>query len=164
MNGCHQNASPTSWYKHHNNPHHSSPSLTSYEFKICVLVTNMLIEGQELCEVLMDYCAVLWAVWTLKLESLQKIHWWASDVMFNFSKTNLFTSWMAWGRVSTSSEFFYFWVTIPLTCFYHVFCCSWISSNEWYEWCVVTRFLHAGPQQFWCPSRGQCDHLDFPCA
>ncbi len=24
VNGCHQNASPTSWYKHHNNPHHSS--------------------------------------------------------------------------------------------------------------------------------------------
>ncbi len=27
VNGCRQNESPNSWWKHHNNPHHSSPSI-----------------------------------------------------------------------------------------------------------------------------------------
>ncbi len=50
-----------------------------------------------------DYCDVF--ISCLKshsdgTHSLQRIHWWISDVMLNFNKeTNLSTSWMAWGRV-----------------------------------------------------------------
>ncbi len=38
VNGCRQNESPNSWYKHHNNPHNSSPSvniLRSEKLHVC---------------------------------------------------------------------------------------------------------------------------------
>ncbi len=49
--------------------------------------------------------------------SLQKIHWWASDVMLNFSrsvrmKTNSSTSWSAWGWVNCQN-FFSSWKSLP---------------------------------------------------
>ncbi len=71
----------------------------------------MLIDGLESCELLVDCCDFLIICLDSHSDgthSLQRIHWWASDVMLNFSKsvsdeeTNL--------RVSTFSENFHFWV------------------------------------------------------
>jgi len=73
------------------------------------------------CELLVDYCDVLSAVWTLILTA--PIHyrasiWGASDVMLHFSKsdeeTNSSTSWMAWGRLNSQQIFIFVW-TSPLT-------------------------------------------------
>ncbi len=50
----------------------------------------MVINGLELCGLLVDYCDVLWAILDSHSDgthSLQRIHWWASDVMLHFSKS-----------------------------------------------------------------------------
>ncbi len=59
------------------------------------------------------------AVWAHSdgTHSLQRIHWWASDVMLNFSKSvlmksNSSTSWMAWVWIHLQQIFIFGW-TIP---------------------------------------------------
>ncbi len=79
---------------------------------------KMLPDGLESCELLVDYCDVCHADGT---HSLQRIHWWASDVKLNFSKSvpmkkQTHTSWMAWGWVNNQQIFIFGW-TIPLCAF-----------------------------------------------
>ncbi len=53
---------------------------------------NMSIDGLELCELLVDYCDVFISCldsYSDGTHSLQRIHWWASDVKLNFSKSVL---------------------------------------------------------------------------
>ncbi len=64
----------------------------------------MLITGLEWCGLLVDYCDVFISCLYSHSDgthSLQRIHWWASDAMLHFSKsdeeTNSSTSWMARG-------------------------------------------------------------------
>ncbi len=78
-----------------------------------ILLQKRSIDGLELCQLIMDYCAVFVSCLDLDgTHSLQRIHWWASDVMLHFSKSVLMnrqtqTSWIAWG-VSTFSTNFHF--------------------------------------------------------
>ncbi len=82
---------------------------TSYWW-ICFLQTRsfsllqMLTDGLEWCGLLVDYCDVFIHCLDSHSDgthSLQKIHWWASDGMLHFSKsdeeTNSSTYLMAWG-------------------------------------------------------------------
>ncbi len=52
---------------------------------------KMLIDGLEWCGLLVNYCDVLSAVWTHSdgTHSLQRIHWSASYIMLNVSKSIL---------------------------------------------------------------------------
>ncbi len=66
----------------------------------------MLTDGLEWYGLLVDYCGVFISCLDSHSDgthSLQRIHWWASDVMLHFSKsdeeTNFSTSSMAWGWV-----------------------------------------------------------------
>ncbi len=74
-----------------------------------------LTDGLEWCGLLVDY----WDVFISCLDShsdgthsLQRIHWWASDVILNYSKSdeesNSSTYWMAWGRVHFQQIFSYY--------------------------------------------------------
>ncbi len=59
--------------------------------QICsFLLQKTLIDGLELCRLLVDYCDVFISCLNSHSDgthSLQKIHWWASDVMVYFSKS-----------------------------------------------------------------------------
>ncbi len=94
---------------------------------ICYLQTcsfsfhKTLINGLESCELFVDYCDVCISCLDYHSDgthSLQRIHWWASDVMLNFSKSvlmkNKFIYILHGLRVSTFSANFHFWLTIPL--------------------------------------------------
>ncbi len=53
---------------------------------------QMLIDGLEWCGLLVDYCDVFISCLDSHSDgthSLQRIHWWASDVMLHFSKSVL---------------------------------------------------------------------------
>ncbi len=63
---------------------------------ICFLQTHrfvlhkMLTDGLEWCGLLVDYCGVFISCLDYQSDgthSLQRIHWWASDVMLNFSQS-----------------------------------------------------------------------------
>ncbi len=60
---------------------------------ICFLQTHsfllhkMLIDGLDLCGLLVDYCDVFVSSHSDGTHSLPKIHWWASHVMLNFLKS-----------------------------------------------------------------------------
>ncbi len=66
---------------------------------------KMLTDGLEWCGLLVDYCDVFISCLDSHSDgthSLQRIHWWASDVMVNYTicsdeQTSSSTSWMAWG-------------------------------------------------------------------
>ncbi len=86
---------------------------------ICFLKTQsfslhkMLTDGLESCGLLVDNCDVFISSHSDGTHPLQRIHWWASDVMPNFSKsvlinkqTHLHLGWPA-GRVLLSK--FSFW-------------------------------------------------------
>ncbi len=56
------------------------------------LTNTQLFASQELCELLVDYCDVFISCFDSYSDgthSLQRIHWWASDVKLNFSKSVL---------------------------------------------------------------------------
>ncbi len=64
------------------------------------------MDGLEWCGLLVDYCDVFISCLDFHSDgthSLQRIHWWVSDVMLHFSKsdevTNSSTFWMVWGWV-----------------------------------------------------------------
>ncbi len=68
----------------------------------------MLVDGKESHR-------LLWCFYQSHSDgthSLQRIHWWASDVMLNFSdeETNSFTSWMTWGWVHFQQIFIFWWI------------------------------------------------------
>ncbi len=68
---------------------------------------EMLIVGLELYELLVDYCDVFINCLDSHSDgrhSLQRIHWWAIDVMLNVSK-----SWIAWGYVHFEEIFIFGW-------------------------------------------------------
>ncbi len=79
-------------------------------------VKHMLTDGLEWCGLLVDYCDVFISCLDSHSDgthSLQRSHWWASDGMLHFSKsdeeTNSSTFWMDWGWVHFQ-QFFIFWV------------------------------------------------------
>ncbi len=81
-------------------------------FSFCLLKT--LTDGLEWCGLLVDYCDVFISCLDSHSDgthSLQRIHWWASDVMLHFSKsdeeTNSSTSWMTWGWVNFKQIFYF---------------------------------------------------------
>ncbi len=86
--------------------------LQTYSFS----VHKTLISGLELCGLLVDYCDVFINCLDSHSDgthSLQRIHWWTSDVMLNFSKcvsmkkqTHLHLGWPE----SEFSADFYFWM------------------------------------------------------
>ncbi len=87
---------------------------------------HLLTDGLEWCELLVDYCDVFISCLDSHSDgthSLQRIHWWATDVMIHFSKseTNSSTSWMAWGWVNFQQNFIFGW-TISLTLILLCFC------------------------------------------
>ncbi len=64
----------------------------------------------------MDYCDVFISCFDSHSDgthSLQRIHWWASDVMLHFSKSVLIKkqqeSWMVWGWVKSSANLHFWW-------------------------------------------------------
>ncbi len=70
-------------------------------FSFCLL--QMLTDGLEWCGLLVDYCDVFISCLDShsdRTHSLQSIHWWDSDAMTHFSKsdeeTNSSTSWITW--------------------------------------------------------------------
>ncbi len=89
---------------------------------ICFLQTRsfslhkILIDGLEWCGLLVDYCDVFISCLDSHSDgthSLQRIHWWASDAMLHFSKsdeeTNSSSSWMAWGWVKFLANSHFRW-------------------------------------------------------
>ncbi len=98
VNGCHQNERQTADKNitviHKTTVH----QLMSCELTSCMFVRNSVL--------LVNNCDVLISSLDSHSDgthSLQMIHWWASDIMLHFSKsdeeTNSSTSWMAWGWV-----------------------------------------------------------------
>ncbi len=82
--------------------------------RFCLL--KMLIDGLERCGLLVDYCDVFISVLDSSdgTHSLQRIHWWASDGMLHYSKSDEETNtcWMAWERVDFQQFFIFrcsFW-------------------------------------------------------
>ncbi len=74
-----------------------------------------LSDGLECCGLLVDYCDVFISCLDSHSDgthSLQRIHYWASDVLLNVFKsdkeTNSSTSWMTWGWVFSAN--IHFWV------------------------------------------------------
>ncbi len=61
-------------------------------YKHCFLLHKMLTDGLEWCGLLVDYCDVFISCLDSHSDgthSLQRIHWWVSDVMLHFSKSVL---------------------------------------------------------------------------
>ncbi len=90
--------------------------------------------------ILVDYVMFLSAVWTTHSDgthSLQRSHWWASDVMQHFSKlvpdelTNAST-WMPWGR-GNFQQYFIFRRTFFLVCF----CCHSVDVISHYDGIIL---------------------------
>ncbi len=82
---------------------------------------KILDDGLELCGSV-DYCDVFISCLDSHSDgthSLQRIHWWASNVMLNFSKSVLMKkqTGMAWGWTHFQWIFVFVW-TIPLRLFY----------------------------------------------
>ncbi len=72
---------------------------------------KMLIDGLEWCGLLMDYCDVFISCLDSHSDgthSLQRIHWWASDVMLHFSKRNKLMSFLDGLRVNRFLPNFHF--------------------------------------------------------
>ncbi len=81
-------------------------------WSICLLQTHSFLLHKmfnvelESCGFLVDYCDVFISYLDSHFDgthSLQRIHWWASDLMLNFSKSvlmekNLSTFWIDFGR------------------------------------------------------------------
>ncbi len=71
---------------------------------------NTLIDGLEWCGLLVDYCGVFISCLDSHSDgthSLQRIHWWTSDVMLHFStsvpkkkQTHQHLGWPGWGWVN----------------------------------------------------------------
>ncbi len=84
------------------------------------LLHKMLIDRLDLCGLLVNYCDVFISCLDSHSDgthSLQRIHWWASDVILqvDFSKSVLVEkqtlSWMAWGWVHIQQIFIIGWTT-----------------------------------------------------
>ncbi len=61
-----------------------------FSYRHSFLLHKALIDGLEMCGLLVDYCDVFISCLDSHSDgthSLQRIHWWASDVMPNFSKS-----------------------------------------------------------------------------
>ncbi len=68
-----------------------------------------LIDGLEWCGLLLDYCDVFISCLDSHSDgthSLQRIHWWASDVMQNFSKSVVLQANWAYSVTSYQSRFY----------------------------------------------------------
>ncbi len=66
------------------------PEAMVSSFSRCFLPHKTLTDGLEWCGLLVDYCNVFISCLDSHSDgthSLQSIHWWASDVMLNFSKS-----------------------------------------------------------------------------
>ncbi len=81
-------------------------------------------------------CGLLWCISCLDshsdgTHSLQRIHWWACDVMLHFSKsdeeTNSSTSWKVWGWVQFQRIFIFGW-TSPMI---------FITQLNWWWWALI---------------------------
>ncbi len=79
--------------------------------------TNMWVDFDVRGQQGMDYCDVFISCLDSHSDgthSLQRIHWWASDAVLHFSKsdeeTNPSTSWMAWGWIKIFSANLHSWV------------------------------------------------------
>ncbi len=91
-----------------------SPSLLVLYYKQAAF-HKMLINGLELHGLLVDYCDVFISCLGSHSDgthSLQRIYWWASDVMIHFSKSDEEIGW-GWGHYQ---QILKFWWTIPLMC------------------------------------------------
>ncbi len=79
--------------------------------------SQTLLDWMDSCELLVDYCDVLSAVWTLILTApiYSRGSIGANNVMLNFSvsvlmkKTNSSTSWMAWRLIFFYTIFIFAW-------------------------------------------------------
>ncbi len=87
--------------------------------QFCLL--QMLSGGLEWCGLLVEYCDVFISSLDSHSDgthSLQSIHWWDTDVMTHFSKsdeeTNSSTSWMAWVGAHFQHMFIFDW-TVSLS-------------------------------------------------
>ncbi len=92
----------------------------SYKHSFSLLKT--LTDGLEWCVLLVDYCGVFISCLDSHSDgthSLQSIHWWASDAMLHFSKsdeeTNSSTSWMTWGWVHFQHIFTFGWTILLIS-------------------------------------------------
>ncbi len=98
---------------------------------------KLVKNGLEWCGLLVDYCDVFISCLDSHSDgthSLQRIHWWASDVMLHFSKSVLMkkdssTSWMAWGWVNCQ-QIFFFGYTIPLSVQKHYIQFTYVNYNH----------------------------------
>ncbi len=90
-----------------------------------------LIDGLEWCGLLVDYYYVFTSSHSDGTHSLQSIHWWASDVMLHFSKsdeeTNSSTSWKVWGWVQFQRILIFGW-TSPMI---------FITQLNWRWWALI---------------------------
>ncbi len=115
---------------------------TTSQWWICFLqkhslwLLKMLTNGLEWCGSLVDYCDVVISCLDSHSDgthSLQSIHWWASDAMLQFSKSdeekNSSTSWVTRGCAHFQQTFIFGW-TIPLTL------CNNVKGHEW----LMTKF------------------------
>ncbi len=96
--------------------HIGRPLVEMIKWLISLLQTCRFWLHMMLTEGLVDYCDVLMSCLDSHSDgthSLQSIHWWASDAILDFSKsdeeTNSSTSWTAWRR-GHFQLFLYFWL------------------------------------------------------
>jgi len=115
----------------------------------------MLIDGLEWCRLLVDYCGVFISCLDSHFDgthSLQRIHWWTSDVMLHFSKSVQMKkqTWKAWGWA-----LFHFWVkfsfkssSVKNTFSYRENECSFYLFNP-----TVALYTSCGHYKLSCKSR-----------
>ncbi len=114
-----------------------------------LLITNTdfhktLIDALESCGLLVDYCDAFMSCLDSHSDgthSLQRIHWWESDMMLNFSKSvpmkKQTHQHLGWPQVSAN---FHFGWTIPLIhstgqaiCLYSSMNFNWMSFWHWFK-------------------------------